>query len=252
MIALAYGLPGMGKSLLLHDMVARDAGRQRFFICDHENGWWEGSIHWRGKPPKNIRLIQNEEDLEALFDEDYEYWLEENETGLWVFQHCEPSRIVELTVRVGDSVFVDDEIDTSARKKGWDGGPLRDVVHQGRHQPNDFGDYCQNHILGACRRPQNLHNDISELASHLFVFRVKGKNTLGRLLDDDTIEEQQWDEIRTLPKFRYWDAPRSENDFRGSFASLAPIGGAPKPQGAKPSKEQRTKPNIPDSKFVNR
>lgn len=101
---------------------------------------------------------------------------------------------------------------------GWDDSPLRRIVHQGRHLRNESGDITECHLLGAARRPQSLHTDVSEQASHVLVFRIQGKRTLERLLGDSHIEEDDWDTIRNLPKFHYREWPT------GLWKQIPPLG----------------------------
>lgn len=216
MIILAYGVPGSGKSTLLHDLVKAHAESHRLFCVDHEQGWGPGGIHWRGKDPKDLFVVDGQENADALFDLEEDEW---PSTGVWVFQRVEPDTVGELVNHVGDAVFVDDEIDILARKKGWDNGPLRTIVHQGRHSENAWGVIGANHIIGACRRPQNLHNDITDMADEVYVFRLRGSRTLERLLADSLIEAEQWETIRNLPTFTAWHAESQQ------FKSVLPIGG---------------------------
>lgn len=197
-IKLFYGMPGMGKTTLMHDYV-RAHPQHRFFIIEHSDEWLPDSIMWRGHPPKPIEVVDKIDNLPQ----------ELPEAGAWVFYGVEANEVAYAAIARGNVVFVDDELDMLARYKGWEQSPLRHMVHRGRHFPNDRGEICELHILGACRRPQNLATDLTDLADEVFSFRVQGKG-LQRLLDDSMLEQDEWDTVRTLPKFvcRHWPSGR--------------------------------------------
>jgi hypothetical protein len=207
MIFLAYGLPGMGKTTLMHDRIRTAPEGHRFFIVDRADEWIPEAIHWRGFPPKNMVVIDGLKNLPDL-----------NNPGVYVFRECEGLQVADLVCQVGNAVYVDDEIDLVARKENWLESPLRKIVHQGRHLRNNAGDITECHILGACRRPQSLHTDVSEQASAVWIFRIQGTRTLGRLLTDSHIEDNEWDIVRNFPKYRYKEWPS------GLFFDLDPIG----------------------------
>lgn len=190
-IRLAYGMPGSGKSTLLHDLVAAQCHTHRFLVCDHEAQWGPDGAHWRGKPPRiHMFLKDTSFDLEAF-----------PETGVFVFRNRDPREVAQLAVNLGWSTYVDDELDKSGRKQGFDGSPLRAIANEGRHLENAWGEYTEVHVLGACRRPQKLHNDLSELAEEVYIFRSQGTRTLNRLLDDNHIDDHQVELVKTLPNF---------------------------------------------------
>lgn len=215
MIILAYGVPGTGKSTLLHDLVRKQAHLHRFFVVDHEAGWARGGIHWRGAAPSNLFLIDKKTRLPPVG--------QLPPTGVFVFRNWEPLDVARLVVEHGDTVFVDDEIDFCARRQGWESSPLRLIVHQGRHLPNAAGEVSECHIMGACRRPQNLASDLSELASEVYIFRIQGDLTLSRLVRDDHLSDSELDMVRNLPNFQCVHFPSRR------VLSLSPIGGRPRP-----------------------
>lgn len=216
MIILAYGMPGAGKSTLLHDLVRAMALQQRFFIADHEAGWLPHSVHWRGRPPSGLRAFHGTDALERLVEEELP------PVGVYVLSGVDGSAVARLAATKGASAFVDDEIDLIARRQGWEESPLRAIVHQGRHLENAQGEFTQVHILGACRRPQNLHTDLSELADQVFAFRLRGGNTKRRLLDDNVLEnDAEWEALRHLPNFHFKHMPSE------SWLSIPPLGGKP-------------------------
>lgn len=192
---LAYGLPGSGKSTLLHDLVAAQCHEIRFFVVDHEAGWGSDGIHWRGRPPP-IQLWYKGRPLPKL-----EEWPDVDAGVVHVFRGYDGREVAELCKQLGWTTYVDDEFDKAGRREGFDTSPLRSIVNEGRHLENAAGEYTEVHLIGACRRPQKLHNDVSELADQVYVFRCQGARTIGRLLDDNHILETQVEEVQDLPNF---------------------------------------------------
>lgn len=185
MIVLVYGLPGTGKSILLHEMVKVYARTHLLFVKDHALEWGPKASHWRGRPPENLRLVHDIREIQDTPPEELP------PTGVFVFQQADAAEVAQLVVDKGDAVYVDDEIDFIARRAGWEDSPLRTVVHKGRHAMNENGWPTEVHLLGACRRPQFLHTDLTEIAQEVYVFRVRGSKTLGRLKSDSQV---MWDE----------------------------------------------------------
>lgn len=208
-IILIYGMPGMGKTTWMHDYIKAQP-QQRFFVMDHAEEWGEDAPHWRGKPPP-LTIFERGDGIPAAGGfPDF---------GVFIFRGMEFFDVADLCLREGNTVYVDDEIDLAARKQGWDDNPIRTMVHQGRHAENHAGEFTQVHVLGACRRPQSLHTDITDLAEQVCIFRVQGTRTLGRLESDSMLEEGEWDTIRTLPKFQFRHWPS------GEYREVQPIGG---------------------------
>ena len=225
---LIYGLPGMGKTTFMHDYIRRYPD-QRYFVVDHAEEWTPEAVHWRGKPPE-LTIINGKGEIPDDFPD----------TGVFVFREMEGVDVAQLVIDVGHSVYVDDEIDLVAGREGWNDNPIRALVHQGRHIRNADGDITECHILGACRRPQSLHGDLSGQADHVFIFRVIGHRTLERMRQDAHIDSEALDaklisegkpplglsqaemetKIRLLPKFHFWAYPAMQ------FLSVPPIGDA--------------------------
>lgn len=239
-IRLAFGVPGAGKSTLLHDLVAAHAQTHRLLVQDNEAQWGPDGVHWRGRPPKLLRVFY-EADFEAFRAEALE-GDEPPPPGVYVFRGVDPNAVAQLCAEIGDTVYVNDEIDRIARRKGWETSALRDIVHEGRHLEAADGEHRQVHLLGACRRPQNLHTDLTDLCDEVFCFRLKGKNTRDRLLADNVIEDEaEWERIRALPNFEFKHMPSEQ------WLRLAPVGnGAPPtapqlPAAAPASKQKQEK-----------
>lgn len=203
MISLSFGLPGTGKSTLLHQLVRAQAPSQLFLVHDHEAGWGYDSPLWTGKPPP-LDIVQGEDEAKGLLDE------ERPDRGIFVFRNAPTEAISELAIAWGDLTVVDDELDKGGRKKGFDDSLLRSIVNEGRHLLNAEGEPCQLHVLGACRRPQKLHNDLTELADEVYIFRSMGARTLARLEDDAFLEEEDVEKVRSLPDFAllHWPSRR--------------------------------------------
>lgn len=210
-IILCYGVPGAGKSLLLHDLIKAQSHERRFFVVEHSDEWGPDSLHWRGNPPANLVMLGPGDKFPGDPGE-FE------ETGVYVWQGMDGLDVATIAVNVGNVVFVDDELDLIARTQGWRESPLRKMVHTGRHLPNVKGEICEAHIMGACRRPQNLVTDLTDLADQVYVFRVQGKNTRKRLEADSMIEENEWETIRTQENFHFKHWPS------GEFLTIDPIG----------------------------
>jgi hypothetical protein len=62
--------------------------------------------------------------------------------------------------------------------------------------------------LGAARRPQSLHIDVTSLADQAFIFRVKGRRTWTRLVDDLILSEEEVPTVAQLRPYAYklWTA----------------------------------------------
>jgi hypothetical protein len=199
MITLVYGMPGMGKSTWMHDYLLGQP-EQLYFVVDHEAGWGADGAAWRGRPPP-LTVIEARDPIPKEFPD----------AGIFVFRGRDPYEIASLCVAVGHATYVDDEIDIAGRKGGFQGSALQEMVHRGRHAENAEGEYTQVNLVGACRRPQSLHTDITDLVDQCCIFRVRGKRTLHRLEEDSMIEsEEDWQRIRNLPKFQFLHWPSGQ------------------------------------------
>lgn len=224
MIKLFVGVPGAGKSLAMQDTV-RLLNRESKLGCvviDRTNEWAildkDGlqNVRWRGDPPSLTLLTGG--DSEGSIREALEGARDNGRTV--VFQQTEPAVVGDWVRRIGYLVYCDDEIDLTARVKGWHENPLRAFVHTGRHLPNEDGYPSEVHILGACRRVQNIHTDLTELADEVFVFRSQGKNTIKRILDEGWCDDAHVYKIQTQPNLSYH---RWRNDGSMTEGHLLPL-----------------------------
>ena len=209
MITLIYGMPGYGKTLWMHDFI-RAHPDHLFIVNDHAAEWGPDAAHWRGSPPSTVQVFEPNDEMPQPEDLP--------DSGIIVIRGKEHGQISNLVMEKGNATYVDDELDFAARREGWNDSPLRYIVHQGRHLPNKAGEYTQCNIIGACRRPQSLHTDITDIVDEVYIFRIQGNRTLQRLLADSMIEDSEWDIIRVMPKFhfRHWPS--------GQYLTVKPIG----------------------------
>lgn len=224
MIKLFVGVPGAGKSLAMQDTVRLLNRESKLGCCivDRTNEWnlsdKDGgkNVRWRGDPPFITLVTPDFDDSEIR-----EIVTESRDKGTSVvFQQIEPHIVGRWVQRVGDLVYVDDEIDLTARVKDWLENPLRAFVHTGRHLPDESGYPREVHILGACRRVQNIHTDLTELADEVFVFRSQGANTFKRILAEGWASDEDTEFIKTQPNlsFQKW-----QNDGTITRGDLLPL-----------------------------
>lgn len=206
MIVLAYGMPGFGKTLLLHQLVREQPGYQ-YFVVDRTGDWSPSAEHWSGRPPKNLYTFHAPKDLprDGFPDE-----------GVFVFPGWENETVAQMCIDNAPAVLVDDELDLAGGKVGsWEKNPMREFIHRGRHVKNKFGKYAEVHLFGACRRPQSLHTDFG-LATEVYIFRCQGDATLNRLRADAFIRDEEMERIQNLERFecRHWPS--------GKYLEIAP------------------------------
>lgn len=207
MIVLCYGMPGMGKTTWMHDYIRAQPG-QRYFVIDRAAEWGGDAPHWRGRPPRELKVYEARDNLPDEWPE----------AGVIVLRGRTHETVAQLVLDAGWSTYVDDELDFSATRRGWEDSPLRIIVHQGRHAENAKGEFTQCNILGACRRPQSLVTDVTDIADQVNIFRVQGSRTLERLRQDSMIEDGDWERVRTLPPFHFKHWPS------GEWMEIAPLG----------------------------
>jgi hypothetical protein len=204
-VRLFLGVPGAGKTQAMCDLTSACAGNT-YFVVDRANEWADlQSPRWRKNPPKAIHVeptdISSEDTKRSLVD-----WFRENSPAMFIFGNGwkEPLDVAELAKCTGDCTYVDDEIDLVAIYSGWNESPLRDFVHRGRHSPDLDGVPRELHILGAARRPQNLHTDLTSMADEVMTFRVSGKHTLKRVVEEGYVTDETLPIVRTMPNFHYY------------------------------------------------
>lgn len=203
MIHLVYGNPQVGKSVLMHDLVRVQARSQRFFVQDHDWSWGPDDPRWRGKPPPGLLTLHR--DLPADLPE----------TGVFAFRGVGGRAVAEHAKRLGCAVYVDDEIDKAGAKEGFVGSALRDIVNEGSHilSPDESSVHSV-HILGACRRPQQLHTDLSCMAERVYIFRINGDLTIERMIRDSHITRDEAEQVQTQPKFAFKVWHNGESEWR--------------------------------------
>lgn len=224
MIKLFVGVPGAGKSLAMQDTV-RILNRETKLGCvviDRTAEWGilgqDGNPNprWRGDaPPLTVMSL---DDAESDIREALQRASDKGETV--VFQTDNAPEVGAWVRRVGYLVYVDDEIDLTARTKDWLDNPLRAFVHTGRHLANDDGVMCEVHIMGACRRVQNIHTDLTEMSEEVFIFRSQGKNTIKRILDEGWIEDSDIEYIKTQPNLSYLKWTNDGTITRGELLAI--------------------------------
>lgn len=212
MIGLAFGLPGVGKTQALLDYVGALARQNRFFVVDRAGDWVPDSHRWRGvkwkRWSKEVALLGGEGPffVTAPAPEESASWLRNLPPhGVvrfgWPWEGLDVARLVR---EVGNSTYVDDELDFVATTSGWSTNPLRDFCHRGRHLPNAQGEVGEVHILGAARRAQSLHIDVTSLCDFAWVFRIAGHRTLERLVEDRILEDDgEAERARTQELYAY-------------------------------------------------
>ena len=217
MIRLAIGVPGAGKSICLQDCarVAVSKGWPVFSV-DRAGEWLSNeNVRWRNQPP-NVKDILSAEDWEEAKEEGIE-------PGVYAFNGFESLDVARFAMSIGNVVFVDDEIDISAPMSGkWKDNPLRDFCHRGRHYPNAKGEICELHLWGAARRIQNVHTDVTSLCDEAFVFRVSGRRTVDRIVEEMSFTEEQASEALTLKTFHYFRWSSKGTLGRGFLSPLPP------------------------------
>jgi len=218
MISLWLGMPGCGKTTHMRDLVSKAAYEKwGCAVIDRASEWTEENAGWRGNPPPiDIASTDIAEATKQL--------VEAREHGRVVLFQApwESIDVAELVASVGDLIFADDEIDLVATNnsvggRSWFQNPLRNFIHRGRHLPDAEGVPREVHIFGAARRPQNLHTDLTSMASQVFVYRCNGVNTLKRIRDENYVNEDQLREVPLLPNFECFMWKEDGSITRGSI-----------------------------------
>lgn len=216
-IRLFLGVPGAGKTLAMQDFVRAHAGEWPFFVVDRADEWGPHNLkRWRNNPPQCTYVEKG--DLEKISRE----LLENLRPGVYIFAHpWEGTDVARVAANVGNVVFCDDEIDLVATYKNWGENALRDMCHRGRHLPNMLGEPSELHILGAARRPQNLHTDLTALCDEAFIFRVQGEQTLDRLVKEGMLGSADVDAARSQQNLSYFLWRSTGERSTGKIAPVA-------------------------------
>lgn len=211
MIHLFVGVPGSGKTMAMQDTVSILSEQWPCYVNDSCHEWQstliDGSVNWRwrGRPPRIVVAPPPPRGADAL--EVMRDWALENATaGVYVFptyQGWEALDVAALVGYIGDAYYVDDEIDKMATYKAWDANPLKEFLHRGRHTLNHAGVPSEVHVLGAMRRPQSVHTDLTNLCDEAFIFRCQGDKTISRLLSDGFIEDRHANEVNKMPNLHF-------------------------------------------------
>jgi len=216
---LVFGVPGAGKTVLLQDMVHDFCLVGWTCLIKDQAGEWAAhdadgkeNPRWRGAPPQLVEIGVGPDNLDAATAAVRELRdsVQPGEQGFAVLfpYPWEGAEIAEVTRRVGDVVIVDDEIDLCCTYTDWENNPYRDFFHRGRHLPDEFGVPRVIQVLGAARRPQNLHIDATSLADTVYVFRVQGSRTIARLESDAVLTRELSPRVRLFPNFHFikWES----------------------------------------------
>lgn len=232
MIVSFVGWPGTGKTQAMMDLVRAESSVHRFFVVDRALEWGPGNDldgqpdqpnpRWRGNPPPINLVAYGEELLDGWSPQlGYERHegpplavveeLVEGGPGVYLFRPpWSGRRVAQLAIDVGNAVYVDDEIDKAAQQSGWPTNPLRQIVHEGRHLTNAFGDVLEAHILAGMRRPQSVAPDITAMSDSAYLFRVGGDLTLRRFQADAWIGADDWERVSSQPNLSYTLWPSME------------------------------------------
>lgn len=161
---LYLGDPGSGKSYLMRSHVRQMIGKRdspAFLIVDHDDTWDFGEVY---------------HSIEEYLDNPY---------PVAVFRGVVAESVAAAAIRIGDSVYVDDEID-GALDEGWKGGALREIVKRGRHLRNASGRITAVDAMIATHRPINLPTDIRGLFHRVYFGRFRSLN------DAERIYKESW------------------------------------------------------------
>lgn len=103
------------------------------------------------------------------------------------FQGCPGRDVAGLAVRIGWSLYVDDECDDVVRD-GWLDSPLREIVKRGRHLENVAGDVTHVQALLATHRPANLPTDCIGVFDRVYIGRLDAANDCERIYREAWIQ----------------------------------------------------------------
>lgn len=185
------GEPGSGKSYLMRSHVRemiKNADHPAFLICDHDNSWDFGEVY---------------HSIAEYLD---------NPHPVAVFRGCPAEAIAMAAIKIGDSCYVDDEID-GAIDDGWKHNAIREITKRGRHLRNVAGRICAVDAMIATHRPVNLPTDVTGLFERVYFGRFKGLRDARRIFEESWLPEARSPEdaqriLMSLQtgEFRTWPA----------------------------------------------
>jgi hypothetical protein len=133
-------------------------------ICDH--GEVAGKPSWRDLHGARIYSYINE------------WW--HVPARVAVFQGVPGRQVADLAVKVGWSLYVDDECDDVVRDS-WLDSSLREIVKRGRHLTNAAGEVTHVQALLATHRPANLPTDCVGVFDRAYLGRLDSANDCERI-----------------------------------------------------------------------
>lgn len=236
-VRLFIGWTGFGKSLAMQDMSADAAADGHLVLTvDRAREWRtdavdeEGRSRWRDDPPELYEWPQemNRDELFKRLCEQRDKPVEERGCVVRFDFPWNGLKLGTLARELGSCMVVDDEADYTAGHGNWEAmhcerphrvcgcgnpecalddyslNPYRDFVHRGRHLPSPVDGVPRVvHLLGAMRRPENVHTDLTAIAEEVMMFRIGGHTTLDRISREGWLADDQLEEVQRLPKLHY-------------------------------------------------
>lgn len=203
MISVYLGAPGSGKSTLMRRHVrALAAGFARgrspvvALVVDHDDSWTVG--------PRDDQL---DPDSTAYFLDPDAYRELSHLPRVAVFRGVPPLAVARLALDLGDSLYVDDEIDHALGDGKWKESPLREIVKRGRHVRAADGEVSSVSALVATHRPANLPTDVSGLFSRVYVGRLTA------WIDADRVYREGWIDCDSVAECKRILSARRPGDF---------------------------------------
>lgn len=183
---LYLGMPACGKSTLMRahvDHLRREENAPFFFIVDHDDSW-------------NLDGV-------AFYHSTAEWW--RRPMPVAVFRGVNALDVAQLTIDVGWSVYVDDEVD-GALSESWKENPIREIVKRGRHLRNRAGNVTAVAAMVATHRPSNLPTDMIGLFERAYIGKLMGG------ADAERVYREGW--LRgTIYEIRDFLAAKEPGDF---------------------------------------
>jgi hypothetical protein len=173
--SLYLGRTGSGKTYLLRSHVADLAAENPdsvILVCDH--GEVAGKPSWRD--------LQGARVYHSIRD----WWHEPCRLAL--FQGVPGRDVADLAVKVGWTIYVDDECDDVV-SDGWKDSPLREIVKRGRHLTNVAGEVTHVQALLATHRPANLPTDCTGIFDRVYIGRLDAMNDCDRIAGEAWIPD---------------------------------------------------------------